>query len=87
MGIFNYFSVTSSDMLTLFKLVKVRSYIAQSLGPLKVLYASPPGRPIHNNAVSSRGNVHLAISTQLLCEDYSFIYPPLSATRYSFTAE
>ena len=57
------------------KTVKVNSYIVR-YGLLKALYTSPPGRPVHSKAISTSGK-HSA-TLQLLREDYSFTYRPLS---------
>ena len=42
-----------------------------------VLYTLPLGRPVHSNVIS------ISATLQLLREDYSFKYQPLSVSRYS----
>ena len=67
--------------------VKVYFYIAQtciqSVGPLKAIYTSPPGRPVLYDSNSTSLESILA-TQQLLRENYSLTFPLLNIARYSF---
>ena len=54
-----------------------------SVGPLKALNPSPPGRPIHSDTNSASPGSILAMQ-QLRSTTKSLTCPPLSIARYSF---
>ena len=56
----------------------------QSVGPLKVMYTSPLGRPVHSDTNSASQGSILAMQ-QLRAKTKSLTFPPLSIARYSFT--
>ena len=68
----------------------VCSYVAQYsvLRTVQRVLCFTPGRPVHSSASLGFSGKHSAM-LQLLHENYSFRYPPLSAARYLFiqTAE
>ena len=55
--------------------------IIQSLGLLRAPYTSPPGCSFQRQLDFSGKQ---SVTLQLLREDYSFTYPPLSIAKYSF---
>ena len=55
----------------------------QYVGPLKALYASTPGRPVHSNTNSTSLRSILAMQ-QLRAKTKSLTFHPLSIARYSF---
>ena len=55
----------------------------QSVGPLKALYTSIPGRPVHSDTNSTSLGSILAMQ-QLRAKTKSLTFQPLSIARYSF---